>query len=55
MQEDLKSKRTEIFATMVTNHIDAMVAYWDKNLVCRFANASYLKWFGKSQEDMIVK
>ena len=55
MQEDLNRKRTEIFATKVTNHIDAMVAYWDKNLVCRFANASYLKWFGKSQEDMIDK
>ncbi len=40
---------------MVTDHISAMLAYWDKDLVCRFANASYLEWFGIRREDMIDK
>lgn len=39
----------------VTDHITAMLAYWDKNLVCRFANSVYVEWFGKKKEDMIDK
>ncbi|KQS26568.1 PAS domain-containing sensor histidine kinase [Dyadobacter sp. Leaf189] len=42
-------------ARSVVDHITAMIAYWDKDLVCRFANASYLEWFGKSSEEMIDK
>ncbi|TDE17990.1 sensor histidine kinase [Dyadobacter psychrotolerans] len=49
------SKRIEFLATLVTDHITAMIAYWDKDLICRFANASYLKWFGKRSEDMVDK
>ena len=39
----------------VADNISAMIAYWDKNLICRYANASYLTWFGKKSEDMIDK
>ncbi len=39
----------------VADHIDAMLAYWDKDLVCVFANNSYREWFGKSREEMIGK
>ena len=42
-------------ALEVAEHTDAMLAFWDKDLVCRFANASYLKWFGLSPSDMIDK
>ncbi|MGZ3899658.1 MAG: ATP-binding protein [Bacteroidia bacterium] len=40
---------------MVTDHISAMLAYWDKNLICRFANSAYVEWFGKKKEDMVDK
>lgn len=40
---------------LVADHVSAMLAYWDKNLICRFANRSYLEWFGKNREDMIDK
>lgn len=30
-----------------------MVGYWDSDLVCRYANAQYLVWFGKSAEQML--
>jgi len=39
----------------VADHITAMLAYWDKNLVCRFANSAYVEWFGKKKEEMVDK
>lgn len=39
----------------VADHIEAMLAYWDKNQVCRFANNAYLSWFGKSRDEMVDK
>lgn len=32
-----------------------MLAYWDKNEICRLANTAYLEWFGKTQEEMVDK
>jgi len=55
MSPDLNRRRTEFLATVVTDHITAMIAYWDKDLICRFANAPYLKWFGIKSEDMVDK
>lgn len=39
----------------VADNISAMLAYWDKDLVCRFANAAYSDWFGKTREEMLDK
>ncbi len=44
-----------MFANTVVNHISAMLAYWDKDLVCHFANDAYLHWFGKSKKEMVDK
>ncbi|MGL2967053.1 ATP-binding protein [Flavobacterium sp. XGLA_31] len=40
-------------AIEVTDHISAMIAYWDKDLICRFSNAAYSKWFNKKREEMV--
>jgi len=37
----------------VSDHVTAMLAYWDKDLVCRFVNNAYLEWFGKTKEELI--
>jgi PAS domain S-box-containing protein len=42
-----------LIALQALDHIDAMVAYWDAAQVCRYANASYRVWFGRSPEEML--
>jgi PAS domain S-box-containing protein len=39
----------------VADHISAIMAYWDKDQVCRYANAAYIEWFGKTKEEMVDK
>lgn len=48
-------KSQEQITAAVVDHVDAMLAYWDKELLCRFANEAYLQWFGKSPQEMIGK
>ncbi|MES1218305.1 MAG: PAS domain-containing protein [Bacteroidota bacterium] len=40
---------------LVADQVTAMLAYWDKNQVCGFANSAYREWFGKTPEQMIGK
>lgn len=46
---------SNVLAVRVADHITAMLAYWDKDHVCRFANSAYVDWFGKKKEEMIDK
>jgi len=32
---------------------DALLAYWDGNQMCRFANAAHWTWFGKTPEEIV--
>jgi two-component system, sensor histidine kinase and response regulator len=43
----------ERFLRNVTDGIPAMVAYWDTDLRCRFANIAHLDWFGLQPEEML--
>ncbi|MGZ3770715.1 MAG: ATP-binding protein [Bdellovibrio sp.] len=33
-------------AKLVTDNIPALIAYWDKDQLCRFSNKAYIDWFG---------
>ena len=35
------------------DQLPSMVAYWDLNQRCRYANRSYQEWFGRSQAQML--
>jgi len=37
----------------IVDHLDAMVAYWDADRRCVFANAAYVDWFGKTREQIL--
>jgi diguanylate cyclase (GGDEF)-like protein/PAS domain S-box-containing protein len=52
---NLNSEGTDQFgiALFLLDHLDAMVAYWDRNEVCLFANNAYRDWFGKSKGEVI--
>lgn len=41
------------YGNIALNLLDAMVAYWDKDKICRYANSAYLAWFGRKPEELI--
>ncbi len=38
---------------LLVDHVPSMLAYWDKDLRCRFVNKAYKTWFGLSPEQII--
>ena len=38
---------------LISDHGTAKLAYWDKDLVCRYANNACVDWSGKTKEGMI--
>ena len=40
-------------ALFLIDTMSGLVAYWDRDLLCRFANSAYLTWFGKQQKSII--
>jgi diguanylate cyclase (GGDEF)-like protein/PAS domain S-box-containing protein len=40
-------------ARKVIDNVDAMMGYWDRDLRCRFVNAAYQVWFGRSREEIL--
>ena len=41
------------FIRKVTDAIPGLIAYWDKDLRCRFANKAYLDWFGRDPGEVV--
>lgn len=41
------------FIRVIADSAPGMLGYWDHQLRCRFANAQYLEWFGKTPEQML--
>ena len=45
-------RASEQFTSAVADNVPGMLAYWDGDLRCRFANQQYGQWFGRSAEQM---
>jgi PAS domain S-box-containing protein len=38
---------------LVMDHVSSMLAYWDRDLLCRYANRAYEVWFGADPKGLI--
>ena len=38
---------------LVMDHVSSMLAYWDRDLLCRYANRAYETWFGADPKGLI--
>ena len=47
--------QTEHYLRVVVDSVPAMLAYWDRDLRCKFANPAYETWFGVKPEALIGK
>jgi diguanylate cyclase (GGDEF)-like protein/PAS domain S-box-containing protein len=45
--------KSENFLKTITDAMPGLVAYWDMDLRCRFANKPYLEWFGKLPQAVV--
>jgi PAS domain S-box-containing protein len=45
-------RQSERFLAAVTDALPGLVGYWDRGLRCRFANAHYGDWFGRTRAEM---
>jgi PAS domain S-box-containing protein len=46
-------QRAEHFARTIAENLPGRVAYWDRELRCRFVNNTYCEWFGVAREQII--
>ncbi|MGJ5206388.1 PAS domain S-box protein [Bradyrhizobium sp. HKCCYLR20261] len=44
--------RTAELKTLI-DAVPSVMAYWDRDLRCRFANSAYAEWFGRSLEELV--
>ena len=51
-QAEAALRASEKFASAVAENVSGMLAYWDRDLRCRFANRHYQEWFGRSEAQM---
>ncbi len=40
---------------LVVDNVPAMIAYWNADLICRFANPAYREWFGVDPAQLVGK
>ncbi len=45
--------KREHFIKTIADTVPGLLAYWDQDLCCKFANKAYLEWFGKTPESIL--
>ena len=52
-QDVTEQVEAERFIRALADNLPGMVGYWDASLHCRFANAQYLQWIGRTSAQML--
>jgi len=50
---DAVRREAERFSRLVADSIPGRVAYWDRDLICRFANTHFCAWTGKPASEVV--
>lgn len=50
--DDARDQLCDLLVSLV-DHVEAMLAYWNADEVCLFANQAYHGWFGKTREQIV--
>ena len=53
--ENSNSSSLNELSLFVSDEVPVKIAYWDKDIICRFVNKACREWFDKSREEMIDK
>jgi PAS domain S-box-containing protein len=53
LEETAEPVNVARLALRVADNVPAMLAYWNAQQVCLFANDAYRAWFGKSRDDVV--
>ncbi|GAC1314386.1 MAG: hypothetical protein NVSMB24_38960 [Mucilaginibacter sp.] len=51
----IKQVNAALMALGLEANEHTMIAYWDNDLICRFANGAHVDWFGKIPADIVDK
>ncbi|PZO14176.1 MAG: hypothetical protein DCF26_15530 [Burkholderiales bacterium] len=52
MADDIHANES-YYLRLVVDRVPTMLAYWDTNLICRFANRAYETWFGANPDHLL--
>jgi len=52
-QANLQLGDAERFLRLVADNLPVRIAYWDRDIRCRFANRNYHEWFGVTPEQVL--
>jgi PAS domain S-box-containing protein len=50
--QEARARLNEARLRQIADNVPAMIAYWDRDLICRFANQAHFAWFGIPAAEM---